>query len=296
MPIGPKRERILYGLGAKLAGLHRYTKLRWGIAIVATLAIWLMPLTNTLRFDLWSGRHAWLGKQVGFVEAAKAFLFPFLAINIAIILVSRFFGRWLCGFGCPIGNINRLAEWFRWRARTAWQRLVWQGVLFATCALLSAVMFSFWVDWRVFLHGSTLAVALASALLLGPSLVLWALTARLGMRFCRDYCPSGIYFAVLGPTSTTGVEFANPQACTDCHACENVCPVDLKPRAMASADTRPGIGFYPDGLSNLANCLRCGDCIAACEGTTAGRRDSTPLRLGRLPAGADMQQVSGHSP
>lgn len=284
-----RRLRVLHGLGARRGRTHRYTLWRWAVAVAFTAGVALLPATGTLRIDLWGGRHMWLGERVGTLEAIKAFAFPFLAVNVGIVLVSRFLGRWLCGFVCPVGNMNRLAEWFRWRARRARGRVSWSrlgGVLavLATCFLLAAITFSFWVDWRVFRDGSPTARLVAGGFLAALTGGLFALVQGLGMRFCRDWCPSGVYFAVLGPTSATGVEFAHPEACTDCHACENVCPVDLKPREMAGPEHRSGRGFYPDQLTDLANCLRCGDCVAVCEATTAG--GPTPLRLGWLPPGA----------
>lgn len=284
MPVGARRSRTLFGLSARRSRVHRYTWWRWGIGVVATVGIALLPATNTLRLDLWGGNHMWLGERVGLVEAAKAFAFPFLAVNVLIIVASRFLGRWLCGFGCPIGNLNRLAEWFQWRHRKSWKRYVGFLASLAACLLLAAVTFSFWVDWRVFADGSPRAVALAGGFLGALTLGLFATVQGLGMRFCREYCPSGVYFALLGPDTRTGIEFAHPEACTDCHACENVCPVDLKPRAMASEEHRPGMGFYPEALTNYANCLRCGDCVLACEATTAKNETPTPLRIGVLPA------------
>ena len=75
-----------------------------------------------------------------------------------------------------------------------------------------------------------------------------------------------------------------PENCTDCHACENVCPSDLLPREM-EGPSRGGSGLFPDGLGNHALCIRCGDCVAACEGTTDRNAVATPLRMGWLPEG-----------
>ena len=281
-----RREKTLYGLGSRRGRLHRYTIVRWSIGILATIGVALLPLTGVLRIDLWGGNHRWLGESVGVLEAIKAFAFPFLAINIAIIIASRFFGRWLCGFGCPIGNLNRLSEWFRWRLRKRSYRSLGAVVMFLACALLVVVAFSFWIDWRVFVLGSPAAASLAGGALLGTTVGLFAMVQGLGMRFCRDYCPSGVYFAVLGPNTQTGIEFSHPENCTDCHACENSCPVDLMPREMATEEFRAGTGFYPDGLSNHANCLRCGDCVVVCESTTGELDGLTPLRMGILKAEA----------
>jgi polyferredoxin len=286
MPVGAKRNRILYGLGARRDRIHRYTLIRWVVGVLSTVGIALLPLTDTLRLDLWSGEHRWLGEPVGLVAGLKAFAFPFLAINAVIIVASRFLGRYLCGFACPVGSLNRLSEWFRWRHRKSRAGRV-RGALWvlATCSLLAAITFSFWVDWRVFREGSPPAVALAGTFLGGMALGLYVGISRLGLRFCRELCPSGVYFAVLGPETTTGIEFAHPENCTDCQACIKVCPMDLAPKDML-APPRAGQGFYPDGLSQHALCIRCGDCVVACEETTSRDHARTPLHLGILTRAA----------
>ena len=37
MAPGDVRRKVLYGLSAKRGGLHRYTWIRWGIGVVATM-------------------------------------------------------------------------------------------------------------------------------------------------------------------------------------------------------------------------------------------------------------------
>ena len=95
---------------------------------------------------------------------------------------------------------------------------------------------------------------------------------------------SGIYFAMLGHDTFNGVDLAHPESCTDCGACEKACPMDLLPRTLPGAAHRKGSGLYPDGASNFALCIRCGDCIAACEATTArnqgGGGPNCPSTLG----------------
>lgn len=238
-----------------------------------------------MRIDLWGGHHRLLGRPVGLVEAAKAFAFPFLAVNVLIVVQSRLIGRYLCGFVCPVGALARLAEWLRWRDRSGALRLRRHASMLGICLVLAAITFSFWVDWRVFLEGSALARGLSAAFLVGTTLALWGTIWFLGLGFCRNWCPSGVYFAVLGEKTANGVEFAHPETCTDCKACEKVCPMDLEPTHLDSAERREGSGFYPDGLSNHAVCIRCGDCVVACEGTTSRLNVPTPLRLGWLEGG-----------
>ncbi len=282
MSIGVERDKVLGGLARKRGKPHRYTIYRWIVGVVFTLAIASLSIFDVMRFDLWGGHHMYMGEELDFVSAAKKFAFPFLAINVAIVIASRFIGRYLCGFVCPYGAMARFTEWFRFHGKSRAQRFWGHMAVLAVCFVLCAITFSFWVDWRVFLEGSTRAKALSGGALAVMTLGFYGLLRALGQRFCREYCPSGVYFAVLGHTSYNGVEFAHPENCTECKACEKVCPSDLKPKEMAGGEYRAGMGFYGDAMSNFALCIRCGDCVSACEGMTARFSEETPLRMGWL--------------
>ena len=286
MPVGNVREKVLYGIGKKRGSVHRYTIYRWVVGVAFTIGVALLPLLDILRFDLWGGHHMVLGEEVDLPTAAKAFGYPFLAVNIGIVIASKFIGRYLCGFVCPHGALSRFAEYTRYFAKKSKHRFAGEAVVFVVCLLLGAVTFNFWVDWRVFSEGSLMARSISGAFLLGVGLGWYGLLRFLGLGFCRGWCPSGVYFAVLGPDSVNGIEFAHEENCTECKACEKVCPVDLKPTEMSGGQHREGRGFYGDGLSNFALCLRCGDCVNACEGMTSRFDASTPLRMGWLPENA----------
>ena len=285
MPVGRLREKVLYGITRKRKKPNRFTVYRWVVGVVFTVAVALLPLTDTLRFDFWGGNHMYLGERLGLVEVAKAFAFPFLAVNIVIIVASRYIGRYLCGFVCPYGAMARFAEWFRFHSKHPSERVLGTLLLLGASALLAAITFSFWIDWRVFVEGSTLAMAVSGTILLGMTLGLFLFVRVLGLRFCREWCPSGVYFAILGHNTVNGIDFDHPENCTECGACEKVCPMDLKPKDMSGGAFREGMGFYSERLSNFSLCIRCGDCIVACEGVTKTDHGETPLRLGWLPEG-----------
>lgn len=286
MPIGRLRDKVLYGILAKQKGTHRYTLVRWVVGILFTVLVALLPLLGILRFDFWGGRHTYLGEELGLVEVTKAFAFPFLAINILIVVVSRFYGRYLCGFVCPVGSLARLGEWARFKSRTGKVQVLGPIVVFLVCALLTAITFSFFVDWRVFIEGSSRAVWLSAGFLGATQLFLFGACQFMGLRFCRDWCPSGVYFALLGHKTANGIEFAHPETCIDCDLCDKACPMDLAPREMSGGEFRDSCGLYGESMSNFALCIRCGDCVLACEAVTAKKPGATPLRMGTLPPGA----------
>ena len=279
-----RRSKILAGLGKKRGRIHRYMAWRLGVAVVFTLGIAALPAFGVLRFDLWAGRNQYLGKELGLVEVARRFAFPFLGINLLIVLATRFLGRYLCGFVCPYGSIARLAEFLRSRASSPRGRAAAFALVLGVTGLLSAITFAFWVDPRVFLAGSPRAIALALAFFLGMAGTFAWCVERFGLRFCRDLCPSGVYFALLGHETSNAIRFANAAACIECDVCDATCPMDLRPRELLAGAPRGGSGLYPDGTTNVAACIRCGDCVLACEGMTARQAGPTPLRMGLLHA------------
>jgi polyferredoxin len=287
----PLRLRVLYNILDKNRFIHRYTIIRWLLGAGFTLAVALLPFTDTMRFDFWGGRHMVLGQQVDLVSAAKAFAFPFLGVNILIIVASRLWGRYLCGFVCPVGSLARLGEWLRFKRRAAGLALAGPLISLLVCLLLAVITFSFWVDWRVFWEGSAVAIATSALVIAALTLGLFGLAHGYGMGFCLNHCPSGVYFALLGQTSVNGVELAHPETCTDCGICDKVCPMELKPRSMLG-ELRGGRGLYGENISNFALCIRCGDCIVGCE-EAGSSGEVAALAMGTLhgePQAADSAQ------
>lgn len=274
------RSRTLFGLSVRRGRLHRYSIYRWIVGIVFTAAVSALPFTGLMRLDVLGGENSVGGEVTPTLVAVRTFAFVFLGINIGIILASRFLGRWLCGFVCPVGSMNRFAEWVRWRTRKLKLRALGGLGIFAACFALANVAVAFFIAPGSLLAAPPRVQAAIAAVVFAIAGGLFAIVHFLGMRFCREFCPSGVYFAVLGPKSATGVEFAHPENCTDCGACTAVCPVYLEPKHILDDKPREGMGFYPDGLTNLANCLRCGDCVTVCESTVP--EENTPLRMGLI--------------
>ncbi len=65
--------------------------------------------------------------------------------------------------------------------------------------------------------------------------------------FCKYLCPLGAFYGALNPVSTYRIE-VDVAKCVKCHSCQKACGMDI------STFETP----------NSMDCIRCGDCLAAC--------------------------------
>lgn len=217
-----------------------------------------------MRFDLWRGQHKYAFEDVTFLQALQAFVVPFFVINAVILLFANQLGRYLCGWVCPVGVIIRWAEELEYRIGK--NKKLYALSLVGIAFVVSTGSMLWWVDLRVYVLGSWRAkLFTATAQIASMAAILFEMHS-LRFNFCRSMCPSGVYFAVLGQKSQTGVQLKETaeKSCKDCDLCERVCPIGLDPRDLMSAPG-PRPGLYFDDMSHLSQCIRCGDCVTACD-------------------------------
>lgn len=78
--------------------------------------------------------------------------------------------------------------------------------------------------------------------------------------FCKYLCPLGAIYGLFNPVSTYRLE-VDTAKCVKCHACQRACGMDI-----ATFQT-----------PNSMDCIRCGDCVAACP---TGALESTWGKMG----------------
>ncbi|TAH39646.1 MAG: hypothetical protein EYC70_02330 [Planctomycetota bacterium] len=280
-----RRALTRWRLGHRRGGSsHRYFWYRIAAFALIHALIAVVPLSGLLRFDFWRGNHLWLGQPASFLETLRRFLIPFGLANVAIVLVVRWSGRYLCGWVCPVNFMNRWGDWLRGFLGAKDARLGPRGhAMAAATALLFASVFLLWfVDPAVYWEGTPPAVARATAAWLGLAALSYAQIAWLSWRTCRSLCPSGVYFSVLGSRTRTGIERSpGGSPCADCGLCVTTCPMDLDPRDLLGQARAPR-GIYFETQDNSSLCIRCGDCVEACERFFTPRGLPPTLRLGVL--------------
>lgn len=199
---------------------------------------------------------------------------PSLGVLLAVlplVLLVMLLGRFFCGWVCPYRPLLASSRWLRAKLAARGvplgaldlgpkSALVSLGVLLLLSLVLGLPVASY-------LYPPALLAREAKQLVLYGSLGLGSITVLAFFLydvlaspsgFCRDLCPGGAVFRLLGRASPVQIQ-RDAAACVPCRACDEVCPLGQRPMT--------------DRLSS--GCERCGLCAAACP------KDALRLGLGR---------------
>ncbi|MBL1218037.1 MAG: 4Fe-4S dicluster domain-containing protein [Planctomycetes bacterium] len=272
---------------------HRYVWSRYGSQLITVAILFLVPLTGAARVDLYSGHHRMLCREADFREGLAGVIVGIAALYVVTFLINLACGRMFCGWGCPVGFLNRLSDVAQMKPNKntpAWKLWRDRAGPYGHSFLLVFSCMLWWTSAEVFWAGFGWPTMLAWGVLVSSTAGLWALGWYARWRFCMTTCPIGLYYSFVAPSDGFGINFregtsdGSADACLHCNACIKVCPVDLDPMNLVeSASPRGGIAL-PDAPGNN-HCLKCGDCIQACEmmiDLAAERRgiSEVPLRFG----------------
>lgn len=260
-------------------------RLRRIASISASLGILVaVPQLHLVRMDVWGGEHWLLGERVSFITALKGFMVAMGCLYGITFLSNMIFGRFFCGWGCPVGHVSRLGEEVSVRGKTRGKRVMQHvlGALFVA-SFLAAIM-SWWVDPRVLIDGSSAARWTSIGVFLALSAGGFCHAFFWQFTFCRTTCPVGIYYRFVTSRAPVGIAFDKASGnCVNCRSCEKVCPVDLDPKTFGDATAFDVDAENRVSRNNDAECLRCGDCVEACRMIFAKKKGILPpLRLGRI--------------
>jgi polyferredoxin len=277
----PARLRVLRTLGHDS---HRFVTIRRFTMTLTLVVLYAVPLGGFARFDLWDGRHLAAGKPVNFVWGGGALLLSIVGLYLITFLINAVAGRLFCGFGCPVGEVSRLADAAEIAAVSRDSRLPAAARRIGFELALAGAAFLWLASPRVFVEGSPRAVAIALAGVAAGTGVLHAMGRFLRWKFCRFYCPIGVYYSAVQTAHRFNIHFDEVHAtCKGCDVCAEACPVGLTPRDLSRpVNGLEGIGI--DGFPQANHCLMCGDCVRACE-HVVGRAPGAvvPLSLSRRP-------------
>lgn len=270
----PDRLKVLRASGKRW---HRYRAYRL-LTMLGTLgALFLVPLIGLARFDLYGGEHRALFEKVstftGLIAVGTA-IFAFYFLTFQVNLVA---GRMFCGWGCPVGQLNRLADSVQ--SAKGPTRLLWWTALVAFALALGGALLVWWSAPAVLLVFPYNLLAVGVVLAIAGTAIVFA--RSIGWNFCKKACPIGLYYSVVQQQRPLGILYDEAN-CLDEEACVKACPVHLDPREMKALRYEIG-GLAIDGLDSHAHCLRCGECVEACDLVTS-KVGPVALSFGRPPA------------
>ena len=202
----------------------------------------------------------------GFKQSISLFVTGFLLTTGAV------FGRFICGYVCPMGLLQDLLykiKTLKLKARFKYARYIKYVLLVLFVLLLPFLVrhelsglgetwFCKYICPSGMIFGAVPLLAVNEALRnMAGMLFIWksALTVCLLIVsvpvyrfFCRVLCPLGAIYALLNPIALLKMR-CEKEKCNSCGDCKEACNLKLDPSAKP----------------NAPECVRCGDCLKACS-------------------------------
>jgi polyferredoxin len=275
--------------------LRGYRLLRWAIQL--TLLVFFVVLFTRTRYgikpDLTDLFFRFDPLVFAVVSIATRALVVAGLLSLVVIAATLLFGRFFCGFICPLGTTIDLADAVLRRnspRATNWRRGKFFTLIFLLVTAAVGVSFIGFFDplailsrslALIFYPGASYFVGLVSALrpavFTETLLALVTLLLILGLGFaaprfwCRNLCPLGGLLGFLSKFSV--LKFSFRGACKACGLCEKSCPTG----AIDSENRR----------IDPAECIGCLACLRECPDRSIGFRIKpapAPLDIGRREA------------
>lgn len=184
---------------------------------------------------------------------------------VTVVLSAVLFGRFFCGYVCPLGAVQELMAMVRKKhlrlsRRTAALSVYLRMIVF--CGMLFAAWKTGSYHFRELDPFRTLFIfkgTIIAWLTLAGTLLLSVFIQR---PFCRFVCPLGGVLELLSRISFLKIHLTT--ACVSCKKCTSLCPVDA---------------ITTNGTLDNGACIRCGQCIAHTQcfrfGTTSIKQQKT---------------------
>ena len=169
--------------------------------------------------------------------------------TVTTIIGPLIFGRILCGWGCwramvlerlPVGK-----HWGRRKGVWLWTPLVGVAISFAAAALFALV--------PGHTRGNSVWSIAAGVAVYYTAAIALALALHDQRAFCKYLCPTGFILRWTSRPALLHVS-ALAEACNECEACTEVCPMDIPVASRVRMGTSIGKG----------DCILCQRCVVSC--------------------------------
>lgn len=206
------------------------------------------------------------------IEKGEVFFSSGMIFFAVIVVASVFFGRFFCGWLCPVGLLQKIifsirSHFFKKRFNYSHKiHLLFVFLKYSLSMILLVV---------IFYSGKMVTVDYCPVYLIAgfnvfglvwPAVIVLAATVigTLFIRrfFCRYLCPLSVFFEFsiwLGHKLNLSRELVRSHAtCTNCKVCDKHCPAGIR------------VSEKKDGKTTF--CLSCGECINRCPQNKKGKK------------------------
>ncbi|MBS7629077.1 4Fe-4S binding protein [Candidatus Bathyarchaeota archaeon] len=196
----------------------------------------------------------WLLLNLG----AGKIVLDLLVLGLIVILGVIIFGRFLCGWVCPVGIIldymNRFTESRRRISGT--QSL--EKYVILSAVLLADILFKFTAPYiysppgivhRILIQYLTRGIVGVDLAALSLIIISNGLVGRYGRTWCRNICPLGTLISSLGVVNLFRPK-VEVDRCIECFECEDVCPMRIH--------------IVKSDRWDMMSCIKCFECLERC--------------------------------
>lgn len=268
---------------------NKFTILRNIVYLSVIFLLVVIPIFKIAKIDIARNEAFIFGQPVSLAEGLAPVIFAGGIFAILVIVLNLVLGRVFCGWICPGGWFAELQEKFRklwWNPKSkSGQKLMYILFTLFTSVLFSLLFLNWVTDLRVFIYSTNPSFVPMWLVFLGMTGMFY-FELFIGKRWCRVFCPTGIYQKITPYHHLYKPTLVNPDVCTDCRECVKNCPMALDPRRMA---------YIQDFYKGIAACIECYNCIDSC--TKAQSEKCLPTAMGivkDLPP-RDQDFISGKS-
>ncbi|HET9137550.1 MAG TPA: 4Fe-4S binding protein [Candidatus Kapabacteria bacterium] len=241
----------------------------WVNAAVIIILLGL-PVFHIIKFDFSNGVFFVFGEETTWLHTVTIFLAFWAGSYVITLTADYIYGRLFCGWICSWGTLLKALRYTGDKVkRKKLSPIVTEAATFAAALISTIGLLNWFIDLTIIVRPSHPAFIIVLAITVTLAAIAFVMLRYVGLRFCQEFCPIGLYLGVVSQKHMMRIDF-EPANCTLGEVCVHDCPMAMDPRLLAT-----------DGEINThSQCVLCFDCISSCNACAAKVPGTKPLTIG----------------